>query len=90
MGHSHFVAFVLISTLLFLSIPQGYGRRLLENPADALPSLMQETPRKTRRLGVDLMDYGDQNVGPNVNGKSGFPFNIPSTFLSPSEPPSSD
>uniref|UniRef100_A0A803N3F0 Uncharacterized protein n=1 Tax=Chenopodium quinoa TaxID=63459 RepID=A0A803N3F0_CHEQI len=93
MGHSQFVAFFLVLTLLVLSFSQGYGRILRESPfAEAvMPSLKQETPRKSRFLAVELLDYGSSNVGPNVNSRSGFPFNLPSSpLLPPAEQPTID
>ena len=52
--------------------------------------VFQESPPGTRRFAVELMDYGTENYGANVNSKSSFPFkNLPSP-MSPAEPPSSD
>lgn len=46
--------------------------------------------RKRVTEEVALMDYGTENVGPNVNSKSGFPFNNLPPPMPPLQPSTSD
>ncbi|CAO2842504.1 unnamed protein product [Amaranthus hypochondriacus] len=92
MGYSQFVAFVLVSTLLVLFSTAGYGKKVLVDTDDAFPPMIQEMSKSRKRVTeeVALMDYGTENVGPNVNSKSGFPFNNLPPPMPPLQPSTSD
>ncbi|XP_027353464.1 uncharacterized protein LOC113863894 isoform X2 [Abrus precatorius] len=78
MGHSRFLALLLVSSLLFLSFGYGFARVALTDEEDDFP-IKTMFPVK-----FETMDYADPE--PNINPKNGYIFSPPSP--TPTPPPS--
>ncbi|KAL3719242.1 hypothetical protein ACJRO7_004235 [Eucalyptus globulus] len=75
MGRSRFLAMLLVSSLLLLSFPQGFGRKVMQTVKQGdSPVELEESRGKLRKM-VEVMDYSDPE--PNTNPRSGFLLNPP-------------